>query len=372
MRTFSDAPEPARLAAELNMALGRWEAMITAARAWRQRDVNEPVEADLAIAQAQLRLGHPDEAMNTLRPHVRSAGLSLSSSVDHGIVNIYTQSLVAQGRIDDALIGLEPLLSRSATIRALVALPLVSSMAGDPQAAEAWLRTVRAHVPENAADEQVAVAAALSMLGDRTPEPEKTRLIREALDVLHSLVATDQATPLVLESIGKMHHMLGELEAAEAAYSQAVAANPNLVDANNNLAMILLSRGEDPVKAIELASHAVSLAAPDNHSQSSTRWPMPRRRSPSVISTRGSEEPAARSYADAADIYARMLSIDPRQPVVTWALARASEKAGRLDAAIKAYEQVLATGKSRPDLIAAAENNLALLLLDMKREPGRP
>lgn len=366
MRTFPDAPEPARLAAELNMSLGRWDAMIAAARAWRQRDVSEPIEADLAIGQAQLRLGQPAKAIDTLRPHVRSAGLSLSSAVDHGIINVYTQALVAQGRIDDALVGLEPLLARSATIRALVALPLVSALAGDPDAAEAWLEQVRAQVPPDAAEEQVAVAAALSSLGQRVQEPDRTRLVREALGVLHALVASDQATPLVLESIGKMHHMLGELDAAEAAYWQAIAANADLIDANNNLAVILLDRGGDPVKAIELATHAVALAGPGSLAELDTLAGAQEALAERHLD-QGLSEPAQRSYADAADIYARMLAIDPGQPRVTWSLARTSEKAGRVDAAIKAYEQVLATGKSMPELIAGAENNLALLLLKAER-----
>jgi tetratricopeptide (TPR) repeat protein len=367
MRSFPDSPEPARLATDLNMMLQRWEAMLTCARTWRQRDLTRPVAAELAVAQALMRLNRFEDASEALRPHVRRAMDSLETNVDLGIISVYCQALAGSGRVDQVITVLEPLLARSATVRSKVALPVGATALPDTQGAEAWIESVRAHVPDGAVDEQIAVAGALSTLAQRSEEPDRSRLLRAALKTLHALVGMDEATPSVLESIGKMHHALRELDAAESAYRQALALDPNLVDALNNLAVLTLDTSGDANEAVSLASRAARLAGPGSMIELETLAG-----AHEVLATgeadAGNTDAAERAFQAAADTYDRMLTIDPDQPGVLWALARASERSGNVERAMKSYERLLASPVSPATLVSAAQNNLAVLLLERRTE----
>ena len=68
-------------------------------------------------------------------------------------------------------------------------------------------------------------------------------------------------------------------------------------------------------------------------------------------------------FAEAADVYGRMLAVAPARPALQWGLARSRERAGDARGAVEAYEQLLQNPAIAPDLRGAAQNNLALALV---------
>ena len=362
MRAFPDSVEAARLTTEIELSLGRWREMLVAARAWSQRDQSRGAAPDLAIARAQLELGQAHAAVETLRPRFVPASKALESATDIGIVNIYARALVRDGKPDKALAAIEPLIERSGPVRTMVALPLSTSLFRSDEEIEAWIDRVRSAASPESVEEQLALAGAISSLAFAREDPDRSRLLGEALEVLHALVARDRATPVVLESIGKMHHALGELDAAAAAYRQAIAADPDRVDCRNNLAAILLEWGDDPDGAVEQATRAVDLAGSDAMGELDTLA--------QALVAKGERlaggvdaDLAPPVFAEAADVYGRMLAVAPARPALQWGLARSRQRAGDARGAVEAYEQLLQNPAIAPDLRGAAQNNLALALV---------
>ena len=59
MAAFPNAAEPAQLAASISARLERWPETLLAAQEWRKRSLEQPLGADLAIAQAYVQLKDP-------------------------------------------------------------------------------------------------------------------------------------------------------------------------------------------------------------------------------------------------------------------------------------------------------------------------
>jgi tetratricopeptide (TPR) repeat protein len=107
---------------------------------------------------------------------------------------------------------------------------------------------------------------------------------------------------------GRAHDKLGDEEKAIAAYEHAIAVEPSYGAALNNLALLLSRRG-DPARAVALLEQAVALT-------------------------------------------------DPRRPLYLNNYAAASEKAGHIDAARRAYAQLAA---AQPDNVDAQLHSIRLL-----------
>lgn len=263
MQDFPAEEAPARLVAQLLLQQGRWEELLATARAWRARAWGGSVEADLAAAQALLRLHRPEEAWAALEAHVASASEALSDEVSLGVINIAAQALVGAGRVRQAEQWLEPLLSGSAVVRARTWLGIAASQLADPSQAWSWIERAGSMMSPTAVEERLALAAAWSTLGARF-EPLRERAQQRAIAVLAAMVEDpDTALPEVYEALGKAYHAAGRLAEAERAYRAAIAGAPDAHASLNNLAHLELERGAAEA-ALELAQRAVEASPRPN------------------------------------------------------------------------------------------------------------
>lgn len=142
----------------------------------------------------------------------------------------------------------------------------------------------------------------------------KTSATKEQLtDARGFLVSLNSQNPIILTVLGKIEEMLGQDDAAEAAFRSAILQKPQNQDAYVSLAEVLLKQ-EQTESAIELLEQAESVVP--------------------------------------SDIKASMMR------------ASLLVKTGKVDEAIAAYEKIL----GRNDMGEVAANNLALTLADYKRE----
>lgn len=66
---FPAHAEPAQWAARLLIDAGRWDEALVEAREWRRRSLDNPLDADLALASVLLQLGRPADASDVLEPY---------------------------------------------------------------------------------------------------------------------------------------------------------------------------------------------------------------------------------------------------------------------------------------------------------------
>lgn len=258
MSAFPRATEPAWLAAEALSATGQWRQARRAAEQWRGRAGSATLAADMMIAQADLELGQPADALAALEPYLDQARAAPDEHAP--MLARYARGLIAAGRVDEAASLLEPMLDRSAEWRerwmrlAAVAVPRRST-------AERWLEEAAARIDEGDAAERVRLAQHWARLAERLGAPE---LGAQARAILEELIEADASNASLWLQHGIVTEQAGELEEAASSYRRALARDPELHVAHNNLAMVLIEQETAAAaEAIEHAERAVA-AAPEN------------------------------------------------------------------------------------------------------------
>src|SRR5262249_6164294 len=117
METRPNDPEACRLAVAVYRAASHPREMKRAAEKWRQRTLEHPVDADIAIAEASLNLNDAKSASDQLAPYVQS--VKDNPTRTPALTAAVTKMLVVTGKLDDAKAILDPLLSQGANWRRL-------------------------------------------------------------------------------------------------------------------------------------------------------------------------------------------------------------------------------------------------------------
>lgn len=251
---------PARWLVAAHTAARDWDRALAAARQWRQRSLDAPLDADLAIARVclQSRPARAQEALEQLKPHLQPA---LLGDGNVAVVATYAQALIALGRVDEAADLLRPLAETSPAWRAAW-LELAPVAFRDGDAAGRWVERVTPLVPAESTRECVALANAWFAVGTKFAwEPA----LAKAKETLQPLTERPDAGAAVWQQWSVVAEAMGDLDGAERGYRELMKLLPDAPAVQNNFAYLLLTRGRpaDLAEARALAERAVA-AAPDS------------------------------------------------------------------------------------------------------------
>ncbi|MCC6423786.1 MAG: tetratricopeptide repeat protein [Phycisphaerales bacterium] len=253
MDALPTSPDAARLAVQVFAAAGRPTDVLVAARNWRQRSMQDPRGADIAIAEAQLALNNVPAAMDQLKPYEQLAKSNPKENLQ--LVSVYARALIMSDRTAEAAAIILPLAKNSAQWRELwlTLIPLAPRGAsGDEQR----IQQVIPFLPADSFDEQLGLARAWYDLGQRYGQ--QTALER-ARDLLKKLSANPQARGDFYILLGSTYESLGDLPSAESAYRTALDKEPTHAVAMNQLAYTLLQMGKNLPEALQWSQKAVAL-----------------------------------------------------------------------------------------------------------------
>ena len=253
MDALPTSPDAARLAVQVFAAANRPTDVLVAARNWRQRSMQDPRGADIAIAEAQLALNNVPAAMEQLKPYEQLAKTNPKENLQ--LISVYARGLIMSDRTADAAAIILPLAKNSAQWRELwlTLIPLAPRGAsGDEQR----IQQVIPFIPADSFDEQLGLARAWYDMGQRYGQ--QTALER-ARDLLKKLSGHPQARGDFFVLLGSTYESLGDLPSAESAYRTALDKEPSHAVAMNQLAYTLLQMGKNLPEALQWSQKAVAL-----------------------------------------------------------------------------------------------------------------
>lgn len=253
MHQFPNEAAPAQMLVRIYADGQSWTEMLSAAQAWRQRTLDNPLQPDLMIAEAHLRLQRPSAAINQLAPYVNAA--VADPQTHFATLVFYGRALVIAGRESEASDLLLPLAKQSPEWRDAW-LNILSTSLPNADAAIAWIERVAPFVPADSIDQQFNLAngwfnVAQHFGGDQ-------RAYARARAVLEPIAAKPDAGLPAILLYGSSCEQLGDLSAAEKSYRRALEIDPTLAVVKNNLAYVLLQNNGDIAEARRLASEAVA------------------------------------------------------------------------------------------------------------------
>ena len=133
---------------------------------------------------------------------------------------------------------------------------LAAGTIASPTVATEWIRAAADAIPADAWNERFTLAQAWHQLGDRLADKDATMVAR---DLLRGLIDHPSSCgPLLF--LASLDADAGETSSGGRPLSPRLEGNPNLAEAQNNLAYILLTRNGDLTEAKDLATRAVALA----------------------------------------------------------------------------------------------------------------
>jgi len=241
-------PVPAELGARLLTETGRLNEALDMARMWRQLSAANPQPADVYIARLLVDLGRPSEALAQLRPHREEIWQQRAQRATD--VRLWLHALLQAGDATQALTRIGTLLNESpeswtqpvlrladrvtdfATFQGLMKhlSSVLSDEAGRLKRAIAWNGLAARTGNEQAIQKAQAIAASI------TNDPE----LIAAADAVRAGLAVKQ----------------NQLDKAEQLYRQVLARQSDALLAMNNLAYVLILKGDACGEAVELAGRA--------------------------------------------------------------------------------------------------------------------
>jgi tetratricopeptide (TPR) repeat protein len=245
VQAFPNEADPCQVAVEVFSKTERWSEALGFARTWRERSAARPLAADMQIANLLLRLKQPDQAVEQLKPHLAAAVQNPDSG--SAVIFQYVAAMSAAGRAAEAADVAWPLAAKSGDWQKIW---MQLALRCDDRTAEQWLRRVTPVIKAEEIDEHAVLAGAWHMLYSRTKDPAHLKL---ANDVFDEVMSHKDLPATTIMARGLVAEQDGDLKTAEAAYRRALALDPALPVARNNLAMILSSRPADLPEAQKLA-----------------------------------------------------------------------------------------------------------------------
>ena len=325
MQAFPNAAEPAWFAAEALAAAGRWAEALGVARQWRQRSADEPIAADLFIAEVHRNRGESDLALAQTDRYLEQA--RQDPQAYRPVLISRARALISAGRAEQAHDMITPLLDKGPGWRAEW-LKLAVLVVQDDRTSARWLDILDQHIPDDATAERVSLAQGWYTLGQRAGNAAHLETARRILD---SIVADQGDDPQALLTLALILDTTHQDEQAAACYRRALEADPMLAQAHNNLAMILVDTGGDPDQAIKHA-HAACRTQP---------------RDASYLDTLALAHLAANQPDPAVTAMQKAVRIAPARTSLRINLAWALHQAGRHADALRQLDQALGAD---PDL----------------------
>jgi tetratricopeptide (TPR) repeat protein len=310
-RNFPSSVVVARRLAELLAAAAQWDAAVAASLQWRERAKGGDAAADLFAMRAMLMAGRAADVVSTFEARAKVA--MTRPDVDAPLLILYAVALLRSGRADRTKEVLAAVAQRAEHGRVLP-LEASSKFLGDAKSATAWLSACAVNVPADDATAQIALARAYASAWQTCGAPE---LYQRATSTVAAVLAAPDA-PAAAHFLGaSLAHQKGDLAAARRGYAAAVARDPKLLDAKNNLAMLLADAGEWE-QAVALATELEN-AAPKNAE---------------YLDTLAYALRKGRQFARAKERLDRAVELDPANPA--WKLSLAECLAENGDAAAAA------------------------------------
>jgi predicted Zn-dependent protease len=296
---FPTAVEPLRMENAVMGAERHWDEALGAAKEWRRQDPGEAMDADLAIAIAELHLGDLSSANQQVQPYLDRA--LKDPDRFSGVILIRAVGLLEEHKTQQAETLLRPFLANSEHIRN-VWLSLAQANLDEAPRAQAWLDEVSPLVPDNAA-EQTELALAERSIGKKWNQPDD---IKKALDRLAAVVQSPDAPLKSVLSWGELCEESGNLDGAENAYQRIIDQADGKEHpqddlkthaiACNNLASVLVKHKGDLDRAQKLANDALAI------------YP----KYPTFLDTLASVQAARKDFDAAAITMKQAKQLDPR------------------------------------------------------------
>jgi Tfp pilus assembly protein PilF len=254
MGHFSQSMNAARSAAYADAAAGRWNDAVIAAHNWRDRSQENPQQADLFIASADLMASQPSDAVDRLTPYVAQA--QQNPDDNEPLLLTYAEAQVRNGHDADASSWLLPLTQNSARWRQDW-LKIGAACFTDAASAAAWIEQIRPRIDTTSLPEQQALAEAYLDVGSTFNDDQGFTMARDALV---PFVDSPAITPEALLIFGNAAESLKDSAGAERAYRRVLKLVPDNAVAENNLADLLRKKGDPNSlnEAYNLATQAVT------------------------------------------------------------------------------------------------------------------
>lgn len=308
-------PGAALAAAQLFRRIGMADEGLLAAREYVARLESPNLDGARLIAQFALLTGRAGEAWEAIRPW----RAQLESRIDHGL---YAQAALETGALTEAaeIVWNWDAEDVSWTIQAVQLAPRID----DLSARREWLSTAGERIPEDHAAGRLVLAGAWYDLALRSGD-------RSLLDRALALAEVQAEQPFVAARLTRLrascHSLLGRTDQAVSEYRRAVELDPQDADSLNNLAYILLDRGQ-PEEAVELATRAVDIARTRGADAESLA---------SFLDTLATAHLKAGVPAEAAAGFEEALSLQPGYDYAIVGLAEAYLALGRTDEAREVF-----------------------------------
>jgi Tfp pilus assembly protein PilF len=253
-----DKAAPAQFAVTTLASAGRWPEVLEMAKRWRETTPSDTLPSDQMIAVAYTALENFTAARDQLTPH-----LTRASAEPEKFRALIAQYAHLQARVvspDAAAELLRPRLTQSAEWRVIWMRLAGANLPATP--AVAWLREVEPLSLKGEFTERLTLADCWHAVAQRSQDPEHAA---HASTVLAGVAEDPQIGRLSADEllvIASLQESQGSQAGAEATYRRALALNPQLPVAQNNLAMILARKHESLDEALMLAQQAVNSAPP--------------------------------------------------------------------------------------------------------------
>ena len=170
------------------------------------------------------------------------------------LLSLYAFALAGDGRTQEAADLLWPFVGASQTWRQHWI--SVARDLPDARDASAWLDRLAGVLSPDDVTDRAALAEAYNVVGKRA---NNQNLIQKSSELFSSVVRSPTADATSLLAAGVHAETLGNWAAAQTDYRSALAKNPSLCVADNNLAMLIVKHGGDLHEAVALAQKAVEL-----------------------------------------------------------------------------------------------------------------
>jgi tetratricopeptide (TPR) repeat protein len=245
-------PEAAHLAVSAQQLAGSALDVKRTAEIWRQRSLDRPLPADVAIAEALISLKQPVDAYQQISRYVPAATANPNRYAN--VLAVAARSLIDQNKTSDAQALLEPLIAKSSGARTAW-IKLASSAIVDEATASEWLKKVEPLVPSDSMQEQTALIMGWTMIGQRTGSKPA---LESAQTLLKKLANHPDPTGDIAFMLASINEQMGESAAAEAGYRQVLSAHPNHSGAQNDLGYFLLVHNKNLEEAESLVKKAIA------------------------------------------------------------------------------------------------------------------
>jgi Flp pilus assembly protein TadD len=260
--SFPEDTDAVRLLASVYAASGKLAELREAALLWRRLSPRDTLEAELLLARVQLNVNDTAGAADRLQAHARAEAakaMAGDESAAAEVIDLYARALIAQGNATDAAALLEPLAQKSPVWRRLWLDLAGAFRRRDREAAATWIARIEPSVPNDAHRERAWLASAWYVVGR---EFDDRGSLQTARAIAEPLTSDDAVAAEAWTLLASCDEGLGNLDPAEGEYRKALQLRPGHGDIMNNLAYVLLLKGDAAglAEAKELAGKAVAAA----------------------------------------------------------------------------------------------------------------